>query len=219
MSASRSRITRQSTRQKRFRQQVFRISFEDYEISSLDEDCNLSSIASSDEDHYQGDHESDTEIFTKSNSKKPRLGEVTSSSNSSQVDKNVELNWEKLGKKLYVSVLPALPPQTPISPQNENTRLEIVAYCFHQLFTQEMIMIDLITTESNAYAESILILQAFTWSKNVCTKKISSEEMKKYLGLRIALGLIRCTVLKSMIYFQAPFRSISRRSTFFHATE
>ena len=60
-------------------------------------------------------------------------------------------------------------------------------------------MIDLITTDSNAYAESIL--QAFTWSKNVCTKKISSEEMKKYLGLRIALGLIRCTVLKSMIYF------------------
>ena len=66
MSVSRSRTTRQSTRQKRDRQQVFRISFEDYEISSLDDDSNLSSIVSSDDDYYQGDHESDTEIFTKS---------------------------------------------------------------------------------------------------------------------------------------------------------
>lgn len=64
-------------------------------------------------------------------------------------------------------------------------------------------MLELITNESNKYAE--LNCKRFTWAKHVFSNKISMEEMRKYLGIRLAIGMIRCVEYKDIYATSFPY--------------
>ncbi len=90
-------------------------------------------------------------------------------------------------------------------PKNKKTEISKVSWCFNQFFTQDML--DLITYESNAYAE--LHQVKYSWAKAIVSKNISSEELKRYLGIRLALGINRCLELKDMYSDSFPFNFIT----------
>jgi len=201
MSASNSRETLKRDREKRITKEVFRISLDDFESNDINQDSD--SIASTDEILSEVEHDSadETEFSENFNIKKPPKQRRISSTKKSKGDKNIELCWNKLGKKLDASAPPDIPSKTIYFPKNKKTLEERVAWCFLQYFTQ--VMIKYITRKSNEYAE--LNHNSSTWANSIFSNKISYDEMKKYLGIRLALGINRCLEVKNMYSRSFPY--------------
>ena len=205
MAASSSHATESRGPGRRRIVQPFRLSFEDYNVESEESECSSSSLCDSDGELSESSLDSDTDVLMKEKTKSNKKQRVSSSSKSIQVDKIDQLKWNSLGKRLQRSSLTPLPKIKPSKPKNKKTEISKVSWCFNQFFTQDML--DLITYESNAYAE--LHHDKYSWAKAIVSKNISSEELKRYLGIRLALGINRCLELKDMYSDSFPFNFIT----------
>jgi hypothetical protein len=88
-----------------------------------------------------------------------------------------------------------------VGPQNQMSLTEKVRSCFYEFFTKQMVK--LIKNETNDYAEANQA--GHQWARNVVNNNVRSRDIKKYLGIRLALGLNRSIEMKNMYSTSFPF--------------
>lgn len=171
-----------------------RYSSDQFILYEQDSEDGSSYMTQSDEEPLTEDSDDGFENENLKLTKKAGKQSSSQSSSASQVDQNDELNWFEVDENIQASNIPFEEVGPSRKPKSTKTEMEKVAYCFEQYFTDQML--DLIVKESNWYAT--FNKDKFEWAKTVFNSKITKEDMKAYLGLRLALGIRRSQEYRDM---------------------
>ena len=186
---------------KRLRTQRFILTMEDYDQDDINFTDTSSMVSESDQASLEDRNDSEPELFSSDLIENRPKKKVTSPSKTANVVGSSQLTWGNVNQKLDASDIPFQFIKVQKSKNSKKSDMEKVVECFQVFFTSEMI--DLITNASNQYAESKK--KAARWANFISSKKISSNEMIEYLGIRLANGIIRCSEYRDMYSNTFPF--------------
>ncbi|HYE72844.1 MAG TPA: hypothetical protein VEF04_05915, partial [Blastocatellia bacterium] len=79
---------------------------------------------------------------------------------------------------------------------------DFVAYCFQRFFTDDMLT--MLVKESNDYAHNHVVKTK--WAKRIVERPITLSDMRVFLGLRVALGLVRSCEMKDLYSSRFPYQ-------------
>ena len=187
------------------REKIQRPSFLENFVVDFQEFGDESSIIPSDEEiEFDENQESfdeniEVESLTVRGRKKKKLNNSSSSSQNATESGNIK--WNNMNSNIPASKITFKKRKIEQVPKILKSKSESVLFCFHQFFTKEML--ELIVVESNLYAKSHS--DDDQWAKRVVANPVTIENLMKYLGIRLALGLSRSQELKDMYSRSFPY--------------